>query len=379
MIRKYLLTPLLGKTFADNYLDQNSLYAIHAVILSFVSLLLLSLTLLFNAIEKNFPLCVALCITASVVVLCLCIVRMKSGGLTALILLCSALMCLGGYLLFFHSDDTYAKLFWFLLFPPMLMFCVGLWSGSLLFLVYFIFLIAAFLGPLEPFLAYSYPLPVRIRFLAAMFGAWIFSWLSEYAHQRTRHALGLAMTRLERESLTDPLTGLGNRRDFQNFFAWLQAKTLRDKKTFCLALIDLDHFKRINDRYGHEVGDAVLRHVVQVLSSRMRGEDRLFRWGGEEFIAIMPDISPPEAQKTAERLRLSVEQTPYTHRDIQIPYTISMGLHCGEIGQEMNAQIALADSLMFMAKRSGRNQVCCRESLEQAKETASRNAQPASE
>ncbi len=332
-------------------------YKNNAVILASVSGLLVGVALLLNVFENNQAIYIPLFLTAAVALLTFLIASHTEHGLAALVLMSVSLMCLGVYLLFAYDPGTQAKLFWFLLFPPMLMLCLGLWYGTLLFLLFFTFLLAAFFSPVSNYLANDYPPAVNLRFLAAMFGAWVFSWLSEYARYRTQQALQRAMERLEHDALTDSLTGLGNRRDFQAFFNWVQIKALRDQKSFCLILIDIDHFKAINDRHGHEVGDAVLRHTALVLGEHLRADARLFRWGGEEFIALLSETPFESACVAAERLRRSIMETPYRNGDLRIEYSISLGLYCGGIAEEMRKQVAAADGMLYTAKNHGRNQV----------------------
>lgn len=339
------------------YKDPKTTYARHAMILSTVSGLLVFLALLINGLEKNLVICTPLCLVALVCLVSILLARYKNNGLTALILVSLALMSLGMYLLFFYDRGGQEKLFWFLLFPPMVMLCLGTRYGNILFFLFFFFLAAAFLGPFRPYLANSYPLSLSLRFLVAMFGAWVFSWLLERARQSTQIALQEALKRLEHEALTDPLTGLGNRRDFQAFFDWVQAKAVREQQPFCLVLIDIDHFKDVNDRHGHDVGDAVLRHTANLLGERIRAGGRLFRWGGEEFAALLLETSFAEARKAAERLRRSIEEHPYRDGELCVRYTISLGLYCGSLDEELARQVERADDLLYKAKHYGRNQV----------------------
>ncbi len=337
--------------------EQAATHKNNAVILGSVSGFLALFSLIINIIEDNQDIYIPLCLVVVAALLSIIIAHYLNKGFAALLLMCLSLMCLGGYLLFAYQAGLQGKLFWFLLFPPMLMFCLGLRYGSILFFLFFAFLLAAFLGPFSKFLANDYPAAMSVRFLTAMFGAWIFCCLSEYSRYRAQYALRLAMERLEFDALTDALTGLGNRRAFHTFFRWVQAKALREDRTFCVTLIDIDHFKAVNDRYGHDVGDAVLHHTARVLGERLRAGGRLFRWGGEEFIALMAESSYEEACAAAERLRRSVMENPYKHAEIRIDYTVSLGLYCGRPEEEVRRQVAQADAMLYKAKTSGRNQV----------------------
>ena len=339
------------------YKDIKTIYARHAMILSAVGGLLIFLALLINYLEENLAICAPLCLVALICLISFLLARYKSTGFTALILISLALMGLGMYLLFFYDQGGQEKLFWFLLFPPMVLFSLGTRYGNRVFFLFFFFLAAAFWGPLSPYLANRYPQSLSVRFLAVMFGAWIFSWLLERARQSTQTALYGALQRLEHEALTDPLTGLGNRRDFLVFFNWVQAKAIREQQPFCLAFIDIDHFKAINDRHGHSVGDAVLRHTAEMLGEQIRAGGRLFRWGGDEFAVLLLETSFTEACNAAERLRRSIEEHPYRAGDMCVRCTISLGLYCGSLYEELASQVERVDDLLYKAKHHGRNQV----------------------
>ncbi|MDL2207723.1 GGDEF domain-containing protein, partial [Desulfovibrio sp. OttesenSCG-928-M16] len=296
----------------------------------------LMLTLLFLAVLLNLhegsvalvPVLVATAVPAALSVLLLCR-KEPTTSLLPQMLLCCSMALLGLYLLIVRSAPFGGSLFWFIIYPPMVMFSLGLRLGTAMFTVFFIALSLLLLTPLDVMLAQATPFSERYRFLLALLGTFIFSWCSEYIRHNTQIALNKSLERLEKEACTDPLTGLGNRRDFQASFEWVLAGARRGAKPYSLAMVDIDHFKRVNDIYGHEVGDGMLRHVAHTLSSEMRAADRVFRWGGEEFIVLMPDTSLETAQSAAERMRKNAESKAYTDDSNVIAYTISIGLYCG--------------------------------------------------
>ncbi len=336
---------------------RQAVFRINALIMSLVTMILVITALAINIQENNTTLYIPLTAVACIVVAAFFISFYTKNSLFSMIMTCATLIALGFYLIFGYAHSTDATLFWFLLYPPMIMLCLGLFYGTIIFSLLFIGILLSFLGPLSPYLVIDYPLPMRVRFLTVFLGAWMFSWFLEYTRHRAQRELNAAMIRLEREALTDSLTNLGNRRDFYNFFSWIQAKARREKKHFCLAMIDIDLFKTVNDRYGHDVGDAVLQHTARILSSRLRAGSRLFRWGGEEFIALMPETNEQEAVIAAERLRRSMEESPYIGSGLRIPYTVSIGMHCGPIDEPVGDQINIADAMLYQAKNSGRNRV----------------------
>lgn len=162
---------------------------------------------------------------------------------------------------------------------------------------------------------------------------------------------------IRQASRTDFLTGLPNRRHFfqQGSDKWQQAVTSQTPLS-CIVL-DIDHFKQVNDRYGHDAGDMAIRHVAELLQKKMPGESVFARLGGEEFCALVP-MEPEEARLLCESLRGAIEKTPLILPGISdgVYLTISVGL-CAEPGDRLEEMVSRADASMYRAKESGRNQV----------------------
>lgn len=159
--------------------------------------------------------------------------------------------------------------------------------------------------------------------------------------------------RLQELATTDALTGVGNRLAMAQELERQEAERVRYKRPYCVLLVDLDHFKRINDRHGHAVGDRVLREVVAALVGSLRSADRAFRYGGEEFLVLVPETSREGAQTVAERIRERIEKAPISEGATRIHVTISIG------GAEASDDDVLvrADRALYWAKRKGRNRV----------------------
>ncbi len=157
---------------------------------------------------------------------------------------------------------------------------------------------------------------------------------------------------LRRLSMTDPLTGAYNRRYFLELAEKEMIRSHRTGSPFSLLVMDIDHFKRVNDTYGHIVGDMVLKKLVEVLKQRIRRSDTLARWGGEEFIVLLPDTALEGAAVLAEDLRAIIEETEFPHvKNI----TISLGVAEYEAGQTIDNTVTEADKALYKAKESGRN------------------------
>lgn len=161
---------------------------------------------------------------------------------------------------------------------------------------------------------------------------------------------------LARQTLTDHLTGLGNRR---HFFAALEAEMARlnrNAEPFSLLMLDLDHFKSINDNFGHQVGDLVLKSLAETLLASLRKSDTVCRLGGEEFAVIMPGAETADARRVAERIRRKVA-SGHPQDCPQAKVTISIGIRSLAHPEDLKTIIADADQALYRAKFLGRNRV----------------------
>ncbi|MDQ1316109.1 MAG: hypothetical protein QG662_2218, partial [Pseudomonadota bacterium] len=164
---------------------------------------------------------------------------------------------------------------------------------------------------------------------------------------------------VEQEARIDALTGLLNRRSFDRRLAEEHNRAKRFNKPYALALLDIDHFKRINDTYGHPAGDAVLAQLGQVLAQQFREVDVKARYGGEEFAVILPEISGGTAKTVAERVRRAIAATPFVLPDgREIGATVSIGVSCyPNCATNGAAAVNTADQALYIAKMEGRNRV----------------------
>jgi diguanylate cyclase (GGDEF)-like protein len=164
--------------------------------------------------------------------------------------------------------------------------------------------------------------------------------------------------RLEHLSQHDALTGLLNRRAIEQLLDREAQRLLRFNEPFTVLLIDIDHFKRINDRYGHAAGDVVLREVAIRLQAQAREVDRVARYGGEEFCVLLPHTVHEGAWQAAERLREAVCHHPIVWGEDHISVTISMGLACAsDCTETLQSLLKRADEALYEAKAGGRNRV----------------------
>ena len=159
------------------------------------------------------------------------------------------------------------------------------------------------------------------------------------------------------KALIDPLTGLPNRAAWSERLEHEIKQWQQHGNTLNLAMLDLDHFKRINDNYGHLAGDKVLKIIATVLRKRLRGSDFIARFGGEEFVLLLPATPPALGAKLLETLRAAIEACPFHFKGERVTITISMGLASFKAGEHSDLVLKRADQALYRAKNAGRNRV----------------------
>jgi diguanylate cyclase (GGDEF)-like protein len=175
----------------------------------------------------------------------------------------------------------------------------------------------------------------------------------------SRRALRASHEKLERRANVDELTGLFNRRHLREHLDAHVHAGRRHGYPVSVAILDLDHFKRVNDTFGHSAGDAVLSTVSSAIQAQLRQEDVLCRWGGEEFLLLLPYLGPEAAEQAVNRVRLATEQIaiPVGSGGDVIHVTLSAGVSTSRPDEHPDALIHRADLALYVAKSSGRNAV----------------------
>ncbi len=174
------------------------------------------------------------------------------------------------------------------------------------------------------------------------------------AADRANQALQAANAELQRIATTDALTGAWNRRQFQHLLEVEMASAARHGSALSLLMFDVDHFKRVNDSHGHQVGDQVLLRISEVTQRNLRTEDALARWGGEEFVVLLPHSTAAEAARLAERLRALVADCPMPAVS---RISASYGVAQWQPGETLDSWFRRLDQALYRAKAAGRNRV----------------------
>ena len=224
--------------------------------------------------------------------------------------------------------------------------------------VYAVAVLVAFYeqGPSGRSLELIYGLVMLNTLLGCMFLSLRLHQLRKRLHVQ-RQELSAALEANKELASKDALTGLINRRHMMELIQLEQRRCMRGARTMLLVQMDIDHFKCINDTYGHSMGDQALTTFAQIVANNIRSADVLARWGGEEFVLLLSDASVQGALQTLNRVRMAVSVASIDHRLPQLRMTVSMGLAEHIPGEAAHTTLERADQALYSAKRSGRNRV----------------------
>jgi diguanylate cyclase len=222
-----------------------------------------------------------------------------------------------------------------------------------------VFLLLAYLGldAATQVIPVRYPLSdtatTALRWLSISVVFLMFGYTGRYYVQRVAEA----EARLRELATTDAMSGLWNRRHFQALAEGELARARRQGSALSVVLADIDHFKQVNDRHGHEAGDHVIRHVSKTMREQLRAGDLIGRWGGEEFILLLPGCDAAGATQLCERMRQHVARSPCDIGGQQIPVTVSFGVMPLPLDEPFELAVRHADGALYQAKRAGRDRV----------------------
>ncbi len=248
------------------------------------------------------------------------------------------------------SKEAETAFVWLLVIPVLSHFLLGRWVGLWLSIGYL--LMATVLITVRALISDEVLDALVMSNLAlAILAVLVFSHVYEASRVR-------AHRKLLRLATTDSLTSLANRTRFLDVFERERNHAARDQTELSLLLLDLDHFKQVNDRFGHDVGDEVLKYVSATIAHRLRKTDLACRLGGEEFGVLLPGANLDRAIAIAEIIRRNIADIPYTKGNQVIPLTVSIGAaEYGYDGRDLESMYAIADGHLYKAKAGGRNQV----------------------
>ncbi len=245
---------------------------------------------------------------------------------------------------------------WIYIVPPVAFFFSGLKRGLFNILFFIIVVSVMLFAPNEMFVGTSYSTEFKTRLLYSFTTVTLLFGFYEYSRQKSYEYIQELSDQFEQQAMHDPLTNLPNRRGMREFLDHEYKRSRRSNAPLSILIVDIDYFKKINDEFLHDGGDFVLEELSRLFLTCVREQDRVARWGGEEFLFLLPETNSKDAFTLAEKIRGAVERHDIKFAGSQIAVTISIGVN--EITPDMNIDqaINLADHYLYEAKNGGRNQ-----------------------
>jgi diguanylate cyclase (GGDEF)-like protein len=246
-----------------------------------------------------------------------------------------------------------SKITWTYSYPLIVLFLFGRKTGT--WIIIFVYIISFFILTIPdlPLKTANYAFAFVMRYYISNLVVFVIALFYEYIRSKLHEQSLEANRKYEEASKTDFLTAVLNRRGVE--YILNQDNYPQLGKDYTLFLIDIDFFKQVNDTYGHDCGDAILKEVAQVLKNSLRGNDLISRWGGEEFLVIVYEINRDQAWQIGDKLRKRIEEHQFVYADKPQSLTISIGIKLYEPDLDFDALIIQADANLYQAKHDGRN------------------------
>lgn len=289
------------------------------------------------------------------VVISACLFYLTSHRLTGRLLLCAGVLAFNGSLIYSGGTDNTA-LYWVMYYPLIVYSITGHKFGTF-FSLSFLAMSAFFLYVPDTTIA-VYAETEKSRYLLSSFVIVVFSFINEYYRFQSHSKMESVSLDNKKEANTDVLTDIPNRRFLEDsYFPYLQQNS-EVLLPAAVIVADIDHFKMVNDTYGHDVGDRAIVHCVNTFKKTLRNTDVLCRIGGEEFLICIPKMSLNKAEKIANKMRTALADSPLQLEEEQILH-LKSSFGVAEISsvRDFNSAIKLADDRLYKAKETGRNKV----------------------
>lgn len=256
-----------------------------------------------------------------------------------------------------HGGFEQTALFWVFPFPPILYGLLGRKRGTILNLTLLAILALVLYGPALG--QAQYRVAESSRFLASLLTLILACGINEHFRERSHHSMDLLQRSKDNQANTDALTGLANRRFLDQSMPQYLQQQPELLLPMALILVDLDHFKHINDSFGHAEGDKVLQQIARLFRSKLRQPDITCRYGGEEFLLLLPHTQLTDAARVAEKIRQAVAQQRFLPQHPELVITCSFGVAVLSSSHDFDEALRQADQLLYQAKADGRNLVRC--------------------
>ena len=260
------------------------------------------------------------------------------------------LLLLMFYLVYSGGIDNTGPIWSFIL-PPAILFLHGLKKGFKELIIYLTMLTFILFYKEGIFLDTTYTSIFKVRILLILSIVFFLSFIYQYAQENSIFKMKKMQEELEYFLVRDPLTGLYNRRGYDD--------NIKNTSYGSILMCDIDHFKSVNDKYGHDAGDYALKEVAKIIKEELRDNDVSVRWGGEEFLIFLSETNVSKANSFAERLRYKIEHNEILYENKSIYVTFSIGISIIENNISLEEAIKNADHAMYVSKMEGRNKVSC--------------------
>ncbi|MFC3201071.1 GGDEF domain-containing protein [Alteromonas oceani] len=288
--------------------------------------------------------------------------KLKNNHIIAPTLLVLCLLSLMLYLVIFGGVAGTGPL-WIFVLPPVAMFFAGVFWGIITVGLFIALCAVILFTPGDALLIASYTHEFKVRLLLSFATVTFLSAFYEHSRQTSFIIIRDISEKFERQALYDALTNLPNRRGIQKFIDHEINRAKRQQEQLTLILCDIDRFKQVNDNYGHDGGDIALKHVADLFKEVIREQDGVARWGGEEFLFVLPTTNESNGVVLAEKIRETIQATPVQIKNTSLTITASFGVAQIHLENGLNNALSLADKALYRAKEKGRNKVLSASSL----------------
>jgi diguanylate cyclase (GGDEF)-like protein len=288
--------------------------------------------------------------------------KLKNNHIIAPTLLVLCLLSLMLYLVIFGGVAGTGPL-WIFVLPPVAMFFAGVFWGVITVGLFIALCAVILFTPGDALLIASYTHEFKVRLLLSFATVTFLSAFYEHSRQTSFIIIRDISEKFERQALYDALTNLPNRRGIQKFIDHEINRAKRQQEQLTLILCDIDRFKQVNDNYGHDGGDIALKHVADLFKEVIREQDGVARWGGEEFLFVLPTTNESNGVVLAEKIRETLQATPVQIKNTSLTVTASFGVAQIHLENGLNNALSLADKALYRAKEKGRNKVLSASSL----------------
>jgi diguanylate cyclase (GGDEF)-like protein len=269
-------------------------------------------------------------------------------------LVTSSLMLLMVYLVYYGGVNGTGPL-WIYIVPPVVLFFGGMRKGIRNIGLFVLVISLLMFYPNDAWIGTSYTFEFKSRLIYSFLTVSCSFTFYEYVRQNALHRSQEMSQKFERQAMRDPLSDLLNRRGMRENLDSEFDRSRRYKNDLTVMMCDIDNFKTVNDQYGHDKGDEVIKNLAAILKSQLRRQDSISRWGGEEYLLLLPETNGKQGLQLAEKLRSKIEKILYKQNDKIFSVTISIGLHQITSTDTINQGITKADTNLYKAKEQGRN------------------------